>query len=229
MNNFQTAVAFSLLTIILSACSSKSDLSDANFSEVIKNALLFDESSCVKVGSWPLEISPEMLNDTSSLTHVGPQILALEAVGLMSGTDVVIDEKSLWSGLPTGKKLNVRRFSFTDLGQKYQTQKIIEQPNLQGGVNKITTVHFCYAKPVLVNIVSWGDPITFGGVKEVNVVFTTKLSPIADWATKKVFLDSFPVHKQLIESRSLRTDSMPMVLTENGWRKEAVFTYRPLR
>ncbi|MCW5221936.1 hypothetical protein D8B23_10730 [Verminephrobacter aporrectodeae subsp. tuberculatae] len=190
--------------ILLTACGSKTDVSEKNFGAAIKQYLEKKGELCLGLGEveWPVDVSEDSWKaQKDDPTSTVRKMEALAAVDLVSGTDAEIDEV-IWGMRPTGRKLMGKRYALTDAGKKFYRK--------QGG-------DICYGNLALDKIVKWEGPMKLGDYQEAGVTFLYEIDDLAGWAKKSEIQTAFPKVGAVIEGAEKKEQKHQVKLTSLGW------------
>ncbi|MCW8208003.1 hypothetical protein D8B24_13310 [Verminephrobacter aporrectodeae subsp. tuberculatae] len=207
--------------ITLTACGSKTDVSEKNFGAAIKQPLEKNGGLCLGLGAveWPVDVSEDNWKaGKENPTSIVGKMEALAVVDLVSGTDSEIDEV-IWDinkeideiigtinvNRTTGRKLVGKRYALTDAGKKFYRK--------QGG-------DICYGNFALDKIVKWTEPSkwTGGDYQKTCVTYQYKIDDLAGWAKKPEIQTAFPDVGKIIERAEKRKYARVVIqLTSRGW------------
>ncbi|HEY0200584.1 MAG TPA: hypothetical protein VGC24_02705, partial [Burkholderiaceae bacterium] len=175
-----TALVVILGMLSLIGCGSKQDANEKNFGAAISQYLNKKGELCLRVDNWPVDVTEMDLRlQKTSPTGAAGRMEALAAIGLASGTDVEIDQVSMFDNKPTGHKLKIKRYVLTDKGKNFSSKKEVDQIGLDD-VKKTMKGDICYGKKSLDKIVKWEGPMKFGEYQEANVKYLYKIDGLAE-------------------------------------------------
>ena len=204
----KTAISLVLgatLVASLSACNSKTSANEENFGTAVSQ--YFDKKGdlCLDPIKWPVDVYEiDFRQQKLYPDNAAGQMSALESVGLAKGEDVelpgtFVDGKSL------GSKVKVRRYTMTDAAKPYLQAKPGKQPRI------------CWGRKSLSKVIRWADPAKVGDHEESSVIYTYKLSNVADWARKPQVKEAFPELGRNIDGERSQKEKLYVKLTPNGW------------
>jgi hypothetical protein len=202
----KTAISLVLgatLVASLSACNSKTSANEENFGLTISQ--YFDKKGdlCLDPIKWPVDVYEiDIRQQKLYPDNAAGQMSALEAVGLARGEDVELPG-AVVNGKASGVK--VRRYIMTDAAKPYLHAKAGKQPRI------------CWGRKSLRKVVRWADPAKVGDHEESSVIYTYKLSNVADWARKPQVKEAFPELGRNIDGERSQKEKMYVKLTPNGW------------
>ena len=202
----KTAISLVLgatLVASLSACSSKTSANEENFGLTITQ--YFDKKGdlCLDPIKWPVDVYDiDVRQQKMYPDNAAGQMSALEAVGLAKGEEVelpgtVVDGKA--------SAVKVRRYTMTDAAKPYLKTKPGKQPRI------------CWGRKSLSKVIRWADPAKVDDHEESSVIYTYKLSNVADWARKPQVKEAFPELGRNIDGERSQKEKMYVKLTPNGW------------
>ena len=204
----KTAISLVLgatLVASLSACNSKTSANEENFGTAVSQ--YFDKKGdlCLDPIKWPVDVYEiDFRQQKLYPDNAAGQMSALESVGLAKGEDVelpgtFVDGKSL------GSKVKVRRYTMTDAAKPYLQAKPGKQPRI------------CWGRKSLSKVIRWADPAKVGDHEESAVIYTFKLSNVADWARKPQVKEAFPELGRNVDGERSQKEKLYVKLTPNGW------------
>jgi hypothetical protein len=202
----KTAISLVLgatLVASLSACDSKTSANETNFGLAVSQ--YFDKKGdlCLDPIKWPVDVYDiDVRQQKLYPDNAAGQMSALESVGLAKGEDMelpgaVVDGKT--------SKVNVRRYTMTDAAKPYLHEKPGKLPRI------------CWGRKSLSKVIRWADPAKVGDHEESAVIYTYKLSNVADWARKPKVKEAFPELGQNIDGERSQKEKLYVKLTPNGW------------
>lgn len=194
--------AILLGAVMLSACGSKTDANEKNFSNAIETVLEKYEV-CMPFGKWPYRVMPD---DKSRMA----QMAVLEAIGLVSGADFEAEQSYGWIGSSV-RKIKLRVYSLTEQGKKFFVE------TKPGAADEPSEGHLCYGKLALDKVVKWEGPTN----QVAKVTYLTKMKNVADWAKNPTLLAGFPRTAELLKDGEAGKEKGAFLkLTNLGWEAE---------
>ncbi len=193
------------LSASLSACDSKTAANKKNFGITVTQ--YFDKKGdlCLDPVKWPVDVyETDMRQQKLFPDGVAGQMAALEAVGLAKGEDVELPGTFV-DGKPNGLKVKVRRYTMTDAAKPYLRANAKQQQRM------------CWGRKLLDKIVRWADPSRVDDHEESAVIYTYKLSNVADWAKKPQVKEAFPVLGRTVDGEHTQKEKLYVKLTPQGW------------
>jgi len=193
------------LSASLSACDSKTAANKKNFGITVTQ--YFDKKGdlCLDPVKWPVDVyETDMRQQKLFPDGVAGQMAALEAVGLAKGEDVELPGTFV-DGKPNGLKVKVRRYTMTDAAKPYLRANAKQQQRM------------CWGRKLLDKIVRWADPSKVDDHEESAVIYTYKLSNVADWAKKPQVKEAFPVLGRTVDGEHTQKEKLYVKLTPQGW------------
>jgi hypothetical protein len=188
----------------LSACDSKTSASDKNFAITVNQ--YFDKKGelCLDPVKWPVDVyETDMRQQKLYPDNVAGQMAALEAAGLAKGEDTELPGTFV-DGKPSGK-VKVRRYTMLDAAKPYLHAAAGRQPRI------------CWGRKSLSKVLRWADPAKVGDHEESAVIYTYKLSNVADWARRPQIKEAFPLVGQNIDGERSQKEKLYVKLTPQGW------------
>lgn len=219
MKNIAILVALSVAT--LTACGSKNDANEKNFSAAMTQ--YFDKKGdlCLNTKRWPVDLSEmELRWQKTSQAGSANQMAALEAAGLVKGEDTEVEVMGIM-GRPTGAKTKIKRYTLTDAAKPFAQEKEVASIGLNGNTTKILT-DLCWGKKVLDKIVKWEGPMKFGDYQEARITYTYKVNNLADWAKKPEVQAAFPAVKIILDGVGSKESKHTIKLTSQGWEAKGL-------
>jgi hypothetical protein len=205
---------FSLPLLLASAalvagCSNKQDANEKNFSAAMDQYLIKHGAMCLRsvyLRKWPVDVV-----DTTSLnfqaaphaTDEAAQLKALEAVGLVSGNNMEIDQLGIGQK-PTGRKSKIRRYTLTETGKK-----AVREQNGQQDI--------CYANMRVGKIIKWDKDDGLGGESTTNLSYHYRVDGLQDWALRPEMESAFPYVKKAVDNAGKEAQRHGVKLTNLGW------------
>ena len=193
------------LSASLSACDSKTAANKKNFGITVTQ--YFDKKGdlCLDPVKWPVDVyETDMRQQKLFPDGVAGQMAALEAVGLAKGEDVELPGTFV-DGKPNGLKVKVRRYTMTDAAKPYLRANAKQQQRM------------CWGRKSLDKVVRWADPSKVDDHEESAVIYTYKLSNVADWAKKPQVKEAFPVLGRTVDGEHTQKEKLYVKLTPQGW------------
>jgi hypothetical protein len=193
------------LAASLSACNSKTSANEKNFGITV--AQYFDKKGdmCLDPVKWPVDVyETDMRQQKLFPDGVAGQMAALEAVGLARGEDMELPGTFV-DGKPNGLKVKVRRYTMTDAAKPYLRANAKQQQRM------------CWGRKSLDKVVRWADPSKVGDHEESAVIYTYRLSNVADWARKPQVKEAFPVLGRTVDGEHTQKEKLYVKLTPQGW------------
>jgi hypothetical protein len=193
------------LSAALSACDSKTSANDKNFAATVTQ--YFDKKGdlCLDPIKWPVDVyETDMRQQKLFPDNVAGQMAALEAVGFARGEDTELPGTFV-EGKPAGLKVKVRRYTMLDAAKPYLHAAAGRQPRI------------CWGRKSLSKVLRWADPAKAGDHEESAVIYTYKLSNVADWARKPQIKEAFPSVGQNIDGERSQKEKLYVKLTPQGW------------
>jgi hypothetical protein len=186
------------LSAALSACDSKTSANEKNFAITVSQ--YFDKKGelCLDPVTWPVDVYDiDVRQQKLYPDGVAGQMAALEAAGLAKGEDAELPG--------AGQKVKARRYTMTDAAKPYLRAEGGRQPRL------------CWGRKSLDKVVRWADPAKVGDHQESSVIYTYKLSNVADWARKPQIKEAFPVLGRTVDGEHRQKEKLYVKLTPQGW------------
>ena len=193
------------LSASLSACDSRTAANKKNFGITVTQ--YFDKKGdlCLDPVKWPVDVyETDMRQQKLFPDGVAGQMAALEAVGLAKGEDVELPGTFV-DGKPNGLKVKVRRYTMTDAAKPYLRANAKQQQRM------------CWGRKSLDKVVRWADPSKVGDHEESAVIYTYRLSNVADWARKPQVKEAFPVLGRTVDGEHTQKEKLYVKLTPQGW------------
>ena len=200
--------------LALAGCGNKQDANEKNFSAAINQYFDKHGDLCLTLKKWPIDVTENDLTmQKSAPTWIAAQAAALQAAGLVSGSDAEVDEPNLFNSAIV-KKVKVKRYELTDSGQKFL--KTEEVPLLIGG-GKATIRKLCYGNKVVSRIVKWEGPRDVAGSHIAKVSYRYKINNLADWSNNSTIKAAFPSVASDLKGVEDAEESAIVKLTNVGW------------
>jgi len=186
------------LSAALSACGSKTSANEKNFAATVTQYFDKKGDMCLDPIAWPVDVYQMDLRQQKLYPDgVAGQMAALEAAGLARGEDVELPV--------AGEKTKVRRYTMTDAAKPYLRADAGRQPRM------------CWGRKSLDKVLRWADPAKVGDHEESSVIYTYKLSNVADWARKPQVKEAFPVLGRTVDGEHTQKEKLYVKLTPQGW------------
>jgi DNA-binding PadR family transcriptional regulator len=181
----------------LAACDGKTAANAKNFGTAVTRYVDKKGDTCLDPVKWPVDVyETDVRQQKLYPDGVAGQMAALEAAGLARGEDVE---------LPGALKLKVRRYTMTDAAKPYLHAGAGQAPRL------------CWGRKSLDKVVRWADPAKVNGHEESAVIYTYKLSNVADWARKPAVKEAFPILGRTVDGEHTQKEKLYVKLTPQGW------------
>lgn len=208
--------AIFLLAALLCAChTNKDDVSQENFTRVIKNYLSERGHLCLGKYDWPIRVSDQDAETTHSRDAI--QLPVMEKLGLVKSTAMMLERTD-----NNGVKITApgRQYELTAEGKKYYLHSPIVIA--KGGETITHEADFCVATLTLDKVISWEKPQTQGGETRSSVLYTYKIEP-APFTKDADFQRVFPMVTQAINGAGTSPLREGVRLTKDGWMAEKFF------
>jgi hypothetical protein len=193
------------LSAVLSACDSKTSANDRNFAITITQYFARKGDMCLDPVKWPVDVYATDLRQQKLYPDgVAGQMAALEAAGLAKGEDMELPV-TVADGKPDGLKVKGRRYTMTDAAKPYLRADAGREPRM------------CWGRKSLDKVVRWAEPAKVGGHEESSVIYTYKLSNMADWARKPQIKEAFTVLGRTVDGEHTQKEKLYVKLTPQGW------------
>jgi hypothetical protein len=195
----KTAISLILgvtLSAALSACNSKTSANEKNFGMTVTQYFDKKGDMCLDPVKWPVDVYEiDMRQQKLYPDGVAGQMAALEAAGLARGEDMELPDT----------KVKVRRYTMADAAKPYLRANAAQQERM------------CWGRKSLDKVVRWADPSKVGDHEESAVIYTYKLSNVADWARKPQIKEAFPVLGRTVDGEHTQKEKLYVKLTPQGW------------
>jgi hypothetical protein len=204
--------AVAVCVALLSACGSKKEASESNFSEVINShfshsCLQLDPSNMFGPHSYPASVAmiqPGMLFTKKAADDQNARVTApfnaLVSAGLLTVQDAPVPAQFG----PAGSKVPGKTYTLTDAGEK----ALADQQNKKGTA-------FCAGHFKVQSIVRFTPPADAVGHTISEVVYTYKAVDVPAWAASKDVTAAFP---NMAEFQSKdQQGRATLVLANDGW------------
>jgi hypothetical protein len=193
------------LSAALSACGGKTSANQKNFTTTVTQYLDKKGGMCLDAVTWPVDVYETDLRQRKLYPDgVAGQMAALEAAGLARGEDIELPG-TVVDGQPTGMKVKVRRYAMADAAKPYLRAEAGRQPRM------------CWGRKSLDKVVRWTDPAKVGDHEESSVIYTYKLSNVADWARNPQIKEAFTVLGRTVDGEHTQKEKLYAKLTPQGW------------
>jgi hypothetical protein len=193
------------LSASLSACDSKTAANKKNFGITVTQYFDRKGDMCLDPMKWPVDVyETDMRQQKLFPDGVAGQMAALETAGLARGEDMELPGTFV-DGKPNGLKVKVRRYTMTDAAKPYLRANAKQQQRM------------CWGRKSLDKVVRWADPSKVGDHEESAVIYTYKLSNVADWARKPQVKEAFPVLGRTVDGEHTQKEKLYVKLTPQGW------------
>jgi hypothetical protein len=206
MNKTAISLVFGVtLSAALSACDSKTSANDKNFAITVTRYFEKKGDMCLDPVKWPVDVYEVDLRQQKLYPDgVAGQMAALEAAGLAKSEDMKLPGTFV-DGKPNGLKVKVRRYTMTDKAKPYLRADAGQQPRI------------CWGRKSLDKVVRWTEPAKVGDHEESSVIYTYKLSNVADWAKKPQIKEAFTVLGRTVDGEHTQKEKLYVKLTPQGW------------
>lgn len=193
--------------LALTACNSAKKPSDTNFRIAINQYLVTHGRACVWIGqAFPVDVS-EL--DQKSQSGTGPEMAALEAVGLVRSSDTVVVTPGVFG---PGTPHRVKRYEPTTEGRRY-FQQVSAMLGQSAG--------FCYGDKTVDTILKWTEPASAGSYSRTEVTYTYKMANLAPWAQRSDVQRKFGDVRATVNGISKSNEVIDLQLTNRGWEVPA--------
>lgn len=197
----------------LTACGSKTDANEKNFSEAIARHMAKDDAVCFSAKKWPADI-PETALLTPAKSPGSPvsELEALKKMGLVDSAVMQVNAEG------TGQVARrIVRYTPNESAVPYFRQHEMKEFTVNGMQPVKGGGKFCVAKVGVDKIVKWTHPTKFRDVEEVTVTYTYKITEIADWAKRPEFSEAFPKVVAFLSSAGKTELTETVIKMNNGW------------
>jgi hypothetical protein len=187
------------LLALLSACGSKTDANESNFTEALNQYFEKEEKHlCFWLGKMPRDF----LESKRSFDSTGAELDALVAAGLLTSEDVEAPHP-----FNSRKMEKAKRYTPTDAAKPF-LREMKGSSEIKG---------FCWGKKRVDKIVKWTEPeSTMGGPQRVEVFYTYKIADMPDWAKNEDIQKFFDLKKD-IEKAEKKEERAVLRLMNIGW------------
>jgi len=210
----RTILVVGMAALALTACSSKKNANEKNFTAAIQQQLEkssadlcipFTSSRDVPLNSWDMK-----------------QLQPFEAAGLISGTEVEInDPMALPNPYATtpAPKLKIERYTLTEAGKKFYHEMDVSNPVriVYATQNHFKRGYLCYGKIAVDKVTKWTEPTQSDNSQTAQVSYLYKIDNLADWAKKPEIQQVEPTLRSMLEGVSKTELTQAVVLTNLGW------------
>lgn len=206
-------IAVSLPIFALTACSSKTDLNEKNFTLAIQQHL--DKtlpSLCIPFAStFDLQIP----------NFDEKKFQAYESAGLISSVNIEKDNpywvNSEGSTAPI-PKFKFKHFTLTAEGKKfYQETDIKARPQFVTAQVPTKAGSLCFGKVAVDKVVKWTAPVQNGSAQVVEVTYLYKIKDLTDWAKKPDIQETSNKIKDMLDGAGKKELTQTLMLTNVGW------------
>ncbi|WP_326999634.1 hypothetical protein [Comamonas testosteroni] len=206
---------------LLAACGNKTDANEKNFGAAMTQYFEKRGDLCLNTRNWPVDVSEMDLRlQKTTQTGTAGQMAALEAVGLVKSEDAAVEVKGFF-GKPTGSKINVKRYTLTELAKPFAQEKNVDSIGLNGKTTE-KQIDLCWGKKALDKIVKWEGPMKLGEYQEAGVTYTYKVNNAAEWTKKPEIQAAFPIVKTILDGASSKESRHGIKLTSQGWEAKGL-------
>ncbi|MGO4475058.1 hypothetical protein AB4Z32_02270 [Massilia sp. 2TAF26] len=187
-----------MLSATLAACNSKTSASEKNFGIAVTQYFAKKGDMCLDPVKWPVDVYETDLRQQKLYPDgVAGQMAALEAAGLARGEDV--------ESPGSAPKVKVRRYTMADAAKPYLHADAGGEPRI------------CWGRKSLEKVERWTDPVKAGDHEEASVIYTYKLSNVAEWARKPQVKEAFPVLGRNVDGEHSQKEKLYVRSTPQGW------------
>lgn len=205
---------------LLSACGSKTDANEQNFSAAIQKYLEVKGDLCLQSNKWPVELSVSDMRMQKTLPGgIADQMAALESVGLVTGAELEVEGDGMFSS--KGMKYKVKRYSLTDAAKPFVKEKEETSIGLSGKT-QVQRTYLCWGKLGLDKVVKWEGPRKDGDYQEASVKYLYKVDGLADWAKNAAVQKAFSSIGGVINAAGKEQKSHAVKLTSVGWEAKGL-------
>jgi hypothetical protein len=188
------AASLAALGAVLSGCDGKTSANEKNFAITVTQYLDKKGELCLDPVTWPVDVyETDIRQQKLYPDNAAGQMAALEAAGLARGEDA------------TSSGVKVRRYTMLDAAKPYLRANPGKKPRL------------CWGRKSLSKVLHWDDPRKVGDHEESSVIYTYKLSNVADWARKPQVKEGFPDLGRTIDGERAQKEKLYVKLTPQGW------------
>ncbi len=198
---------------LLSACSSKTDANEKNFSAAMSAYFNKNGDLCLGVRQWPVDLRER---DIQAKNLNLKQMSALESVGLVKAENAEVDIIGIMSNKPTGEKAKVKRYTLSEAANPFVKEIEVKSIGLNGS-QEIKQHDLCWGQKALDKIVKWEGPIKLGDYQEAGITYTYKINNMAEWANNPEVQSAFPSIQNTVENASTKQLTHGIKLTSEGW------------
>jgi len=206
-------IAVSLPILALTACSSKTDENEKNFTLAIQQHL--DKtlpSLCIPfASSFELQIP----------NYDEKKYQAFESAGLISSVDIEKDNPywvNAYGSTAPIPKFKFKRFTLTSEGKKYyQETDIKARPQFVAVQAPTKAGSLCYGKVAVDKVVKWTAPVQNGDAQVVRVTYLYTVNDLTDWAKKPEIQETSHKIKDMLDGAGKEELIQELMLTNVGW------------
>ena len=208
-------IAVSISALALTACSSKTDANEKNFTLAIQQQL--DKSPtdlCIPFAA-PTDIQVN--------NYDLKKFQAIESAGLISGVDIEKGDPQ-WiqfqGSTPQERpQLKFRHYTLTAEGKKFYQETDIKTIPLFGTAPPTPQKAgaLCYGKVAVDKVVKWTEPMQSGNAQVVQITYLYKIDNLADWAKNPAIQEADSKIKDMVDGASKKELVTELMLTNLGW------------
>lgn len=215
------AILVALGAVTLTACGSKTDANEKNFSAAMNQYFDKKGNLCLNTKEWPVDLKEIDLRLQKTMPNgSASRMAALEVAGLVKGEETEVDVMGIM-GKPTGDKEKIKRYTLTDKAKPFLQEREVDLLGLDGERTE-KQVDLCWGKQALDRIVKWEGPMQFGDYKEAMITYTYKVLNIADWAKMPEVQAAFPALKRILDGAASKESTHVVKLTSQGWEAKGL-------
>jgi hypothetical protein len=204
----KTAIFLALGAVVsaaLCACDSKTSANEKNFAAAVSQYFDKKGDMCLDPMAWPVDVYETDLRQQKLYPdNVAGQMAALEAAGLAKGEDATLPGTFV-DGKPDGVAVKVRRYTMLDAAKPYLHAVAGHRPRI------------CWGRKSLDKVVRWAEPAKVGDHEESSVLYTYKLSQVADWAKQPQSKEAFSELGRNVDGEHTQKEKLYVKLTPQGW------------
>jgi hypothetical protein len=193
------------LSASLSACNGKTAANEKNFGITVAQYYDKKGEQCLDPIKWPVDVYETDIRQVKLYPdNAAGQMAALESAGFAKGEDIELPGTFV-DGKPNGLKVKVRRYTMTDAAKPFLKAPPGKAPRM------------CWGRKVLNKVLRWADPKKEGDHEETSVLYTYKLTGVAEWARRPKVKEAFPQLGSTIDGEGTQHEKLYVKLTPNGW------------